>query len=169
MIYPVDSAIQLLNNWGLGTRYRCVAIRQEDSFQLPTLRKSKKAAKFLNFIFNTTLPRRKTPSSTNVKHWSRQKFKFTFLFLFAQLHVLSRALISTFQETIPAAWLPEVAAAWELLLNYFTIMLKEGIRSGSSRSSIVWHTAKTWKQHATSVMVWLGELQSRIFLQIAYI
>ncbi|KAJ7363407.1 hypothetical protein OS493_009559 [Desmophyllum pertusum] len=45
------------------------------------------------------------------------------------LHLLSRALISTFQETIPTEWVPELAAAWELLLNYFTIMLKEGIRS----------------------------------------
>ncbi|XP_020622768.1 hemoglobin subunit pi-like [Orbicella faveolata] len=45
------------------------------------------------------------------------------------LHLLSRALISTFQETIPNDWVPEVAAAWEVLLNYFTIMLKEGIRS----------------------------------------
>ena len=54
---------------------------------------------------------------------------FYFLFFFQQLHVLSRALISTFQETIPNDWVPEVAAAWELLLNYFTVTLKEGIRS----------------------------------------
>ncbi|KAL9968753.1 hypothetical protein ACROYT_G020873 [Oculina patagonica] len=45
------------------------------------------------------------------------------------LHLISMALISTFQETIPTEWLPEVAAAWELLLNYFVLMLKEGIRS----------------------------------------
>ncbi|RMX53237.1 hypothetical protein pdam_00023991 [Pocillopora damicornis] len=47
----------------------------------------------------------------------------------SNLHLISKALISTFKETIQDEWTPELAAAWELLLNYFTLMLKEGIRS----------------------------------------
>ncbi|XP_068753174.1 neuroglobin-like [Montipora capricornis] len=49
------------------------------------------------------------------------------------LHLMNRAIISAFQETLFDDWRPEEAAAWEILLSYFTKKFKEGIRSGSKR------------------------------------
>ncbi|XP_067049806.1 neuroglobin-like [Acropora muricata] len=52
------------------------------------------------------------------------------------LHLINRALLDTFQDTIPSSWRPEDAAAWEILLNFFTKKLKEGIRTGSKKIQV---------------------------------
>ena len=62
--------------------------------------------------------------------------QLNFPLFFLQLHLINRALLDTFQDTIPSSWRPEDAAAWEILLNFFTKKLKEGIRTGSKKIQV---------------------------------